>query len=129
MFKSNGTIIFDPTAGEAANKWWAIVKCEKSIIDYYKYWAVKNQKIKISAPLFGPHISIIRGEEPNDEYKHLWKFCHGEEVEFTYYPDFDNNGEYWWLNIDCPRLTEIRKVLGLPEMPNYNFHLTIGKLT
>jgi hypothetical protein len=128
VFKAKGTVIFDPTAGEAANKWWAIVECPKDIIDYYKYWVTKNQKIKISAPLFGSHISIIRGEEPKDKFKHLWRFRHGEEVEFTYTPDYENLGEYWWLNVECPRLVEIRRELGLSDLPDYKFHLTIGKL-
>lgn len=131
MYKATGKIIFNPIPRDGSipsKKWWAIVECPHDIIDYYRYWVTKNKKFKISPPSFGAHISIIRDEEPLDEFKHLWKKRQDMEVEFTYTPDFETNGDYWWLNIECPMLNEIRAELGLPPEPQIGYHLSIGKL-
>lgn len=131
MLKSTGKVVFNPIPKDGSvpdKKWWAIVECPHDIIDYYKYWVTKNKKFKISPPIFGAHISIIRDEEPLDKFKHLWGRREGEEVEFFYTPDFDTNGDYWWLNVYCPKLSEIRTELGLPPEPQYDYHLSIGKL-
>lgn len=131
MYKAKGRIVFNPIpkgGGTPNKKWWAIVECPHDIIDYYRYWVTKYEKFKISPPVFGSHISIIRDEEPPDEFKYLWKAKDGMEVEFTYYPNFETNGDYWWLKVECPILNEIRLELGLPEEPQFGYHLSIGKL-
>lgn len=130
MYKAKGKIIFNPvpiSGGTPNKKWWAIVKCPDDIIYYYKYWVTKNQKFTISSSAFGSHISLIRDEEPPNEFKHLWKKREGMEVEFTYTPNFQTNGEYWWLDIQCPVLNEVRQELGLSKEPKFGYHLSIGK--
>jgi hypothetical protein len=131
MLKAKGRIVFNPVprnGGVPEKKWWAIVECPHDIIDYYKYWVTRWEKFKISPPVFGAHISIIRNEEPPDEFKHFWKAKEGMEVEFFYTPDFETNGDYWWLNVQCPELNKIRTELGLPSEPEFGYHLSIGKL-
>jgi hypothetical protein len=131
MYQSTGKIVFNPIPrdGSKPNKsWWAIVECPHDIIEYYRYWVTKNQKFKLNFPSFGAHISIIRDEEPPDDFKYLWKKRDGMLVNFTYSPDFETNGEYYWLNVHCPVLNEIRTELGLPSEPEYGYHLSIGKI-
>ncbi|AEO93378.1 gp116 [Bacillus phage G] len=131
MYKATGKIVFNPVTreGDMPDKlWWVMVECPHDIIEYYRYWVTKNKNFKISYPLFGSHISIIRNEEPPDEFKHLWGKRNGMEVEFTYTPDFETNGNYWWLKVDCPQLDDIREELGLPRKPFFDYHLSIGKL-
>lgn len=131
MYKAKGKIVFNPLTrdGEKPDKlWWAIVECPKDIIDYYKYWVTKNKNFKLNTPSFGSHISIVRNEEPPDEFKHMWGKRNGMEVEFTYTPDFETNGDYWWLKVECPILSDIRLELGLPLEPRFDYHLSIGKL-
>lgn len=127
-FQAKGKIIYDPVAGKAQNPWWVIVECPKDIMDYYHYWLEREEGVKLNKPLFGSHISVVRGEEPAESSKHLWKVCHEEEVEFAYSHEIMNNGEYYWLEIDCMKLNELRETLGLEEKVQFGFHLTIGRV-
>lgn len=127
-FKTQGKLIYDPTAGQAQNSWWMIVECPKDIIEYYQYWITKETGNKLNRPLFGAHISVIRGEEPPEVKKRLWKKYHEEEISLEYEHKSNTNGEYWWLEVTCERLKEIRKEIGLAEEVEFGFHLTIGKV-
>ena len=127
-FKAKGKIIYDPVAGKAQNPWWVIVECPKDIIDYYHHWVLKEEQVKLNKPLFGAHISVIRGEEPPEAKQKLWRELHEQEVEFTYSHEVENDGEYYWLRVECKALNELRNQLGLSEEVQFGFHLTIGRL-
>ncbi|MNC01393.1 hypothetical protein D3C81_958460 [compost metagenome] len=124
-FKSTGIVTYDPTAGKAANQWWVIIRGDEGIIDYYKHWIEKKNKVLINKPLFGSHISVVRGEEPT--HKELWRYNHDVEVEFEYSNQIDTLNGYWWVPVKCERLSELRVKLGLSAEPLHGFHLTIGK--
>lgn len=126
-FSAVGKIIYDPTAGKAANPWWVIVECPKDILDYYHYWMKREKGIHLNKPLFGAHISVIRGEEPPKEKQQLWRNHHEKEVTFYYSPNLDTEGEYWWLDVSCPDLLSIREELGLQAEVEFGFHFTIGR--
>lgn len=127
-FKTKGKIIYDPVAGNANNPWWVIVECPKDIIDYYHHWILKELGLKINKPLFGAHISVIRGEEPPSELQSLWRKHHEQEVEFTYTHDVHSEGTYYWLDVECAELSELRNELGLDPHVQFGFHLTIGRI-
>ncbi|MFA6049931.1 MAG: hypothetical protein WC761_01920 [Candidatus Paceibacterota bacterium] len=107
-----------------------VVLIDENISSYYrklvpKYFICQPQ-------MYAPHITVIRKEEPSK--MHLWGKYEGHEVSFTYDPYIHSDGVYWWLNVDCPRLTEIRTELGLepwtvltrpPDGCEW-FHTTIG---
>lgn len=127
-FKSKGKIIYDPVAGKAKNSWWVIVECPKDILDYYHHWIKKDLDLTLNKPLFGAHISVVRGEEPPLEKQELWRKYHEKEIEFEYSHDIETEGEYYWLRVQCEELNELRRELGLEETVQFGFHLTIGRV-
>jgi len=70
-FSAVGKIIYDPTAGKAANPWWVIVECPKDILDYYHHWMKREKGIRLNKPLFGAHISVIRGVQKQQLKKYV----------------------------------------------------------
>lgn len=126
--KAEGFINFDPTAGKAANKWWMIIQCPHDIVDYYEHQLERWANTKTNKPLFGSHISVIRGEEPADEYKTLWKQNQGRKIEFEYSHIVECSEEYCWLAVQSKDLEQIRSNFGLEPVPQFGFHLTIGKI-
>jgi hypothetical protein len=127
-FTSIGKIVYDPTAGNAKNPWWVIVECPKDILDYYHHWIKKEENIKLNKPLFGAHISVVRGEEPPLEKQNLWRKYHEKEITFSYQHEVENLNEYYWLSVECPELNELREELGLSPEVEFGFHLTIGRV-
>lgn len=77
-------------------------------------------------PAWKEHISVIRNEEPVDQFKPLWEKYANAEVVFRCDTQVNTNGLYYWIKVDCPRLSGIRLELGLTNMPENGFHLTIG---
>jgi hypothetical protein len=124
---SSGIITYDPVAGKAKNAWWVIIECDKEILNYYHYWILKEKHVLLNKPLFGSHISVIRGEEPNENRKILWKKQHGENIKFVYSHELETDGNFWWLAVKSSALSDLRSDLGLSKEIEFGFHLTIGK--
>jgi len=99
-------------------------------------WKVKVKNRALTKSVWGPHISVIRGERIKN--KKLWDAYQKEKVWFEYDPRYINtNGKHWWFRIISPRLKEIRIELGLTPQPMFYshkekkkkvnpFHYTIG---
>ena len=126
-FHTKAKLIYDPTAGKAKNKWWVIAECPADILAYYHHWLEKETGTKLNKPLFGSHISVIRGEEPPADKQHLWRKRHEQEVDIFYSPIIEDHSGFYWLPISCPSLCEVRAELGLSPQVEYGFHLTIGR--
>jgi len=133
-FESTGTLIYDPhgrsekTQHKVSDPWWALLFCEQGLIDYANYWLTNRGIYLYKHSLYGGHISVIKGEEPPD--KNLWKKSQGRKMTFKYSNKYNHNHKYWWIFVECPELSEIRKELGLnPNPPYFPFHLTIGRVT
>ena len=132
-----GTIVYDPFRGKmkTRTKWWCVLELDKEITRYYRWWIEKELHIhSLVQPAWDAHISIIRGEEPADNLKHLWKKYDGKVVEFKYEhnpetvgPKVNRNSTdtVWTLRIRDPFLLSIRSELGRPS--NWNLHLTVAK--
>lgn len=133
-----GIIKYDPHRGEMKKRttWWAVMECDDGISDYYRYQIMKEYGINLHQPSWGAHVSIIRGERPRDDLMHLWKKYDKQKVEFKYahFPRFNGdtkivtshkNGAFWFLDVDAPFLTDIRKELELPH--DWKLHLTVGR--
>ena len=127
LFKAKGKIVYDPVAGKAQNPWWVIVECPKDIIEYYHHWLEKEEKVKLNKPLFGSHISVVRGEEPHKDYLKNWNKRHKKEVEFEYSHEIESEGLYYWLRVYSEDLKKLREELGLEPNVEFGFHLTIGR--
>lgn len=108
--------------------------CDDEISKYYRHLYCKEypylnsgKSTKLTRPVWGTHISVIRGEFiPN--YK-LWRLDENKLIEFEYEGGVIDNGEYYWLKVNCPYLLDLREKYGLPRNPRFGLHLTIGRTT
>jgi hypothetical protein len=117
-----------PLTGKAETmfkEWWMIATVEGELTEYYAWFVLKRTGIILQRPAWGAHISVIRGEEP--ENKKLWKKYQDSEVTMVYDPDVRTNGEHWWMRAHCPELLDIREELGLVRFGSFNLHLTLGR--
>lgn len=126
--ESTGRIIYDPHRPglKTKNKWWCILTVDKEITRYYRYWIQRELHVKgLCQPSWDAHISIVRGEKPEPELINLWKKYHREKVTYRYNISPYRSGHYWFLEVDCPRMVEIRKELNRPI--DWKLHITIGR--
>lgn len=129
MFVSTGLVNYSPRLiGNSDEKWWLVLQCGSEIGKYYRrlYDYLTNNCRKIQAPGWKDHITIGRNEKPPDEFQSLWGKYEGLEVEFEYNSVPRTNGQYYWLDVKCDWLLDLREELGLPREPEFKLHLTIG---
>lgn len=127
--KSIGKLVYSPRSHLGSNDRWLVLMCDDEISKYYRHMFYREfpWKGKLTRPVWGTHISVIRGEKiPN---MHLWGLGANKIVEFEYEGGVLDNGEYYWLKAKCPVLSEIREQYGLYREPKFGFHLTIGRTT
>ncbi len=120
MFKSSGQI-------RIHREWWLVTHCCEDLAHYYVSvfnHANRFAGVKIGSTHWGPHISIVRNEEPFD--KALWSLYHEQDIEFEYEPIYRTNGKHLWFDVKCDDMFRIRRRLGLDILPYYNLHLTLG---
>ena len=137
LLTGQGKIIYDPYRGGMKSRWWAVVSVDRELTRYYRWWLTRELHLKrLFAPSWDAHVSIVRGEEPDDPLKTLWSQYHLQTVEFHYNPvvrqagdttgETDEKGHFWFVDVYCPKLLQIREELGLRT--RYKFHLTVGKV-
>lgn len=141
MFKSTGRILYDPPRPgmKRRTQWWAIVSVDREITRYMRYWINQQRNpLKLDGhdlcqPSWDAHISIVRGEQPRQN-EHLWRKYHGQKIDFYYDHNVRQSGDttgwdrpnhFYFINVDCPFLDQIRQELGL--ITNWRYHLTIGR--
>lgn len=130
--RSRGTLRYSPKrlgeADKASPNWWLILDCDEGIGKYYRflYHLSRHRVESLLKPAWASHVTVIRDEEPPDELKPLWEKYAGAVVEFDYDGHVHDNGNYFWIDVDCPQLLDIRVELGLPREPLYPLHLSIG---
>lgn len=126
--KSIGKLIYNPRTHLSSSERWLIIACDDEISKYYRHlFYVETPWLgKLTRPVWGAHISVIRGEKiPNN----LWRLDENKIIEFEYEGGVQTNGEYYWLNVTCPYLLNLREKYSLPREPRYGLHLTIGRTT
>ena len=129
MYKIHGKITYDPKVAIGKNDtmfkpWWMIISFDCDVSDFYAWLIKKKTGLKLQSSAWGPHISVIRGEEPTDIS--LWGKRNGDLVEVTIDPDVRTNSRHWWLRVHCEDAKQIRESLGLPKDGSFGLHLTIG---
>ena len=102
---------------------WYFVTVPKDVGLYYK----SLSKIHWNECLNGPHISFTSGEKENRIVTNEEIFPFLGNVEFEYDWPMFTNGRSFWMKVVCPRLDQIRQILGLPPHP-IGFHLTLGNV-
>lgn len=132
--KSIGKLVYSPRTHLSSSEKWAVVMCDDEISRYYRYLYSKEYpylnsgfSIKLTRPVWGAHISLIRNERIPDPK--LWRLDEGKIIEFDYEGGVIDNGEYYWLKVSCPYLADLRQKMGLPREPRFGLHLTIGRTT
>lgn len=139
--KGTGKIIYDPHRPGLKSKtdWWCVANTDSEICRYYRWWVWRRYMIKLEKPAWGAHISIIRGEVPQEQFRDGWKKHHGEIIEFEYSPIVRYSGDttgdrpnwFWFVDVWCPKMNDIRKELGLKWRDDngepFKFHITIGR--
>lgn len=129
MLKSFGKIIYAPRTHLKSSENWVVLMCDDEISKYYRHMFYKEfpWKGKLTRPVWGTHVSIIRGEKiPNFN---LWKLDENKLIEFEYEGGVNDNGEYYWLKTKCDYLGDLREKYGLVREPRFGFHLTVGRTT
>jgi hypothetical protein len=131
MFRSVGKLRYSPhLLGVRADSvsWWLVVDCDPDIGRYYRhlFYLTHYKCQKIQSPAWKEHISVIRNEKPKEEKTYLWKKYDGQDVEFWYSPSVRGDGMFYWLDVDCDCLLDIREELGLSRQPEFPLHLTVG---
>lgn len=152
--KSRGRIVYDPYRGKMKKNvaYWCVVEVDPEIARYYRFMVDRNllnitmePNHGLFQPSGGAHISVIRGHYdvhkakdgsrvPDDHVNALWKKYQGREVDFLYSPNVRRSGDtthgdrpdyYWFLEVDCPFLKNIRDEFDLPS--DWKLHCTIGR--
>lgn len=127
--ESAGTLLYTigPNGGHRLT-----VELDKDFGKYYyslipKYKNANRQK-------YNPHISVIRHETPPN--LDVWGKYQGKRIVFQYDTIIRTCPVYYWLDVICKELEDIRSELGLFKPPMYPhlvpegydklFHITIG---
>lgn len=124
--RATGRLHFDPLVNtKHFDPWWALLICDEGIVSFYA-WLLKRYGVPTEQnKLWGPHISVIKSQEPQD--KTNWGKGEGSDVEFWYTTKIRwDNEKHAWLDVFSPQMSRIREELGLA--PKCYYHLTIGRL-
>jgi hypothetical protein len=106
---------------------WLMLYTDDEIGRYYRALLQREHPaIKLNIPKHGAHVTVIAGKYETPSNKDWWGKYEDETISFTYDPEILHKGKYFWLTIECPRIEEIRKELGLPPKIKWPWHLTIG---
>lgn len=130
------TTLFESTGELQYSKDWRLVlRVDQDLGDYYRCMIPKwipNQR-----PRWPAHVTVVRQEKETPTHKqHWWKY-QGLKLNFFYSPVVHHDKVYFWINVWCKRLEEIRNELGMPIYSPFtlppagftkNFHCTIANL-
>jgi hypothetical protein len=118
MHKAVGILEYGPTTNRV------VLNVDQGIADFYRSlipraWPRNPQR-------YQAHVSVVRREQPPN--MDVWKKYDGHEVEIEYSPEIVWDERYYWLNVQCQRLCEIRVELGLAPFPWWRnkFHITVA---
>ena len=125
MFTSKGYLKYHPPK-EGSH--WLTVECCQGIVDYYLHCLKKYERLIVNKPAWRSHITVVRAESLLEQYQPLWGFNDGAEIDFNCLPNrIETNFRFWWIKVECPYLTELRKEFGLTK-PSYSYHITIAQI-
>lgn len=131
---SKGIIKYDPHRFQMKRKteWWAVMNVDTEITRHARWWVKRQYHVDLAPPSWDAHTSIIRGEKPPPDKMHLWKKYDGKRIDFKYTNIVRQSGDtttrpgnYWFVEVDCPLLSDIRHEFGFPH--EWKLHITIGR--
>jgi len=97
---------------------------DQQIADFYK--SLIPKWISVNPQRYPAHVSVVRRETPPN--MDVWNKYQGTEIEFEYSQIIVADETYFWLDVFCPRLGEIREEMGLKAFPPWRnlYHITLG---
>jgi len=128
MYSSNGIVHYDTAEGH-----WCNVSVNQQLADYY--YSLIPKSLRVVRPRWKAHVTVVRPED-NPTNLENWGKHEGEIVPFVYDPTILYEGGFWWFNLWCVTMEDIRKEIGLSiksritiPPPGYSkcFHCTIAK--
>jgi len=109
------------------------MEIDQGLADFYRCLIPKY--MPCNRPRWAAHVTVVREEKEEPVHREFWGRYEGEEVPFLYSPIIQTGKVYYWLNVFCTRLEDIRIELGLPCVSQYTlppegfrkcFHCTIA---
>lgn len=127
MFNTLGKIRYSPQSrGSNDSKYWVIVDCDPEIGRYYRHLYFNSTYNKLQRPAWECHVTVVRNEEPPEIYKSEWLKHDGKIINLEIIPPGNSDGTFFWLDVKCDYLNDLRQELGILRDPIYPFHLTFG---
>lgn len=127
MFTSTGIVKYRSDDGL-----WVTVEVDQQLANYYLSLIPKYYKV--IKPRWPAHVTVARPEEDLSNLDN-WGIHEGESVQFVYDPTILEEKGFWWFNLWCKEMENIRLELGLSiksritiPPPGYTkcFHCTVG---
>lgn len=124
IFSSTGTLVYSDSPLKL------ILSVDQGISDFY--FSTVPKTFKIRKQMYPAHVSVVRNSSvPKYEF---WGKYSGKVIEFEYEDMVYNDETYYWLNVFCKDLEDIREELGLTKSGDvslspdgrHKFHITIG---
>ena len=109
------------------------MEVDPGIADFYR--SLIPKWLPVNKTRYDPHVTIVREAKEEPVHKEHWGKYEGEKVPFLYSPEVQTGKVYYWMNVFCKRLEDIRIELGLPVVSQYTlppegfrkcFHCTIA---
>jgi len=128
LYKSTGILLYG-----ASQK--LVLDVDQELVRYYL--KLIPRALDVVRGRWGAHVTIVRTGSPFDKPTNteVWGKYEGEEIDFFYENIVHKGNSYYWLNVFCVRLEEIRSELGLSIESRYTvppdgftkcFHITLG---
>jgi len=137
MFDPTHTEILYPSTGRLRyhDEFRLIVEIDQQLVDYYR--SLIPQWLVAQRTRYPAHITVVRQGKELPVHLEYWGKHDGQLVTFYYCPLIQMGKVYFWLNIFCCELEEVRLELGLPVVSQFGlppegfrkyFHTTIANL-
>ncbi len=112
-----------------------VLEVDSEIARYYRSFIPKH--IRTNLPRYKPHVTVVRPEKETPVHLEAWGKYQDQEVPFQYSGILQSGKVYFWINVFCTRLEQIRQELGLPVSSQYTrppegyvkcFHATVANM-
>jgi hypothetical protein len=121
-FEGCGTLCYYPSG-------WLLLDTADEIGKYYRQLGfLDNRTLQLNPPRRTTHVTIIANKYEDRTSHPCWKKYEHKQIHFLYLPGVQDDGEYFWLQVICPHIEDIREELGLPRQIPIPWHITIGNL-
>ena len=112
-----------------------VVEVDQELARFYR--SLIPKWIGVTRPRWPAHITVVRSEKESPVDLSVWGKYEGYQIKFLYNSDVQFGKIYYWLDVLCKDLEEIRKELGMSVTSQYTrppdgfskyFHCTIANL-